>query len=80
MGKTVKVSAALMALLEEAVNDTLQSDPVLVRDWRDETCTSKISNSKGGIITLETDHDWKVACAIWLYARPAMVAKLPRDV
>ena len=76
--RKVLVSADLVALLEEMANDILTDDEQS-RDWRDENQTSAISRTKGGVLRLDTDHDWKVAFAIWYFAPRSISAKLPRE-
>lgn len=79
MGKRVMVSKVLVDLLEEVANEIMQQeDGVHARDWLDENRISVTSRKKGGIIELETDHDWKVAFAVWYLASPALAKKLPR--
>ena len=79
MGKKVLVSKELLDLLEEAANEIMQQDEgVHGRDWLDENRSSETSREKGGIIKLETDHDWKVAFAVWYMGRESIARKLPR--
>lgn len=74
----VQVSEELVALLEEMANDVMQ-DPEQARDWRDENQTSKTSRNKGGVIKLQTNHDWKLAFVIWYFGERRISAKLPRQ-
>lgn len=78
MTQKVLVSKALVDLLEEMANDVMQ-DPVHERDWRDENQTSKTSRAKGGVIEIATDHDWKLAFAIWYFGERKIAQKLPRE-
>lgn len=81
MGRRVMVSAELMSLLEETANEImLQDDGVHGRDWRDECQTSRVSDEKGGVIRLETDHDWIVAFFVWYSGSRSISKKLPRDL
>jgi len=77
MSHRVMVSAGLVDLLEEMIQDEMV--PAVMERWRNEVQTSRTSSEKGGVLTLETDHDWKIAFIIWRFGRPEVASKLPRD-
>lgn len=80
MAKLVKVSATLLALLEETANEIMgQDDGIHAVDWRNENQASAASNAKGGVIHYETDHDWKIAFFVWYYGSRSIADRLPRD-
>jgi hypothetical protein len=61
------VNAGILGCLEETAEKMMAENPSIRRMWLDQVSTSAASDRDGGIVKLDTDHDWSLAFFTWLH-------------